>query len=63
MQPENVEYFSSLSSLITNGARWARKMKSRIVMAKTALKNKKTLFTNKMDLNIRNKLEQRYFRA
>jgi hypothetical protein len=28
-QPENVEYFSCLGSMITNGARWACEVKSR----------------------------------
>jgi hypothetical protein len=41
--------------MITNGARWTREIKSRIVPAKAAL-NKKTLFTCKLELNLRKKL-------
>jgi hypothetical protein len=41
-QPENGEYFCYLYSLIRNVARGARNIKSRIVMAKAALNQKKT---------------------
>jgi len=47
-----LEYFNYLGSLITNDARWASEIKSRIVMGKAAF-NKKTLFTNKLDLNLK----------
>jgi hypothetical protein len=51
-QPENVEYFNCLGSMITNYARCTREIKSRIAMANIAFnKKKKTLFTSKMDLN------------
>ena len=53
-QPENVEYFNCLSSMVTNGERLVREIKSSIVMAKTAF-NKKTLFTSKLGLNLRRK--------
>jgi len=41
-QPENVDYFNCLGSVITNDARCTRKIKSRIAMAKAAI-NKGTL--------------------
>jgi hypothetical protein len=56
-QLENVEYFSYLGNMVTNDARFTRKIKSRIAMAKAAFsKKKKTLFTSKLDLNLRKKL-------
>jgi hypothetical protein len=55
-QLENVEYFSYLGSMITNYARCTCDMKSRIVMAKAAFNKKKTLFTSKLDFNLRKKL-------
>ena len=44
-QLENVEYFSCLSSMITNDARCTSEIKSMIVMAKAAFEKKKTVFT------------------
>jgi hypothetical protein len=41
-QLENVEYFNYLGSMITNDARCTLEIKSRIAMAKAALKKKKT---------------------
>jgi hypothetical protein len=41
--------------MITNDARSTREIKSQAAMAKEAV-NKKTLFTSKMDLNLRKKL-------
>ena len=55
-QLENVEYFNYLGSMITNDARCTREIKSRIAMAKAAFNNKKTLFTSKLDLNLRKNL-------
>jgi hypothetical protein len=55
-QLENVEYFNYLGSMITYDARCTREIKSRIAMAKAAFNKKKTLFTSKLDLNLRNKL-------
>jgi hypothetical protein len=43
-QPENVEYFKYLDSMITNDARCIRETKSRIAMAKAAFSKKRTLF-------------------
>jgi len=48
IQLENVEYFNSLGSLITNDARRTHKMKTRIAMAKATF-SKETLFTSKLD--------------
>jgi hypothetical protein len=54
-QPVNVEYFNCLGSMITNNARCKREIKHRIAMAKAEF-NKKTLFTSKLDLNLRKEL-------
>jgi hypothetical protein len=45
--------------MIANDARCTREIKSRIAMAKAAF-NKKTLFTSKLDLNVRKKLVKCY---
>jgi hypothetical protein len=50
----NVEYFNCLGSMITNYARCACEIKSRIAMAKIAFNNM-TLFTSKLDLKERKK--------
>jgi hypothetical protein len=42
--------------MITNEARCTREIKSRIVVARAAFNRKKTLFTSKLDLNLRKKL-------
>ena len=52
-QLKNVEHFNYLGSVIINTARCTREIKTRIVMAKTAFNRKKTLFTSKLDLNLR----------
>jgi hypothetical protein len=54
-QMGNVEYFNYLGSTITNYKRCTREIKSRVTMVKTEF-NKKTLFTSKLDLNLRKKL-------
>jgi hypothetical protein len=54
-QRENVEYFNCLGSVLTNDARCTREIKSKIAMAKTAFNNKKTNFTSRLDLNLREK--------
>jgi hypothetical protein len=59
-QPENVEYFNYLGNMVTNDARCTREIKYRIVMAKAAFNKKKTLFTRKLDLNLRKKLVKCY---
>jgi hypothetical protein len=53
---ENVEYFNHLGSIIKNYARCTCKIKCRSVMAKPAFRNKKTLFTRKLDLNLKKNL-------
>jgi hypothetical protein len=56
-QLENVECFKYLGSVLTNDGSCKREIKSRIAMAKAAFnKKKKTLFTRKLDLNLRKKL-------
>ena len=52
-QLENVECFNYLSSILTNDGRCTRGIKSRIAMAKVAFNKKKTLFTSKLDLDLR----------
>jgi hypothetical protein len=59
-QLENVDYFNDLGSMITNDARCTREIKSRIAMTKLAFNMKKTLFTSKLDLNLRKKLVKCY---
>jgi hypothetical protein len=57
---ENVEEFNSLGSMITDDARCTREMKARIAMEKAAFNKKKTLFTSKLDLELRKKLVKCY---
>ena len=59
-QPENVECFKYLGSMLTNDGRCTREIKSRIAMAKASFSKKKTLFTSKLDLNLRKKLIKCY---
>jgi hypothetical protein len=54
-QPKSVECFSYLGSMVTDDVRCTYEIKSRIVVAKAAFKEKRTLFTRKMDLNLRKK--------
>jgi hypothetical protein len=56
---KTVMLHSVVVSLITNDARYTRKIKSMIVMAKAAF-NKKTLLTSKLDLNLNKKLLKCY---
>jgi hypothetical protein len=55
-QPENVGYINYLGSMITNDARCIRE----IAIAKTAFNKKKTLFTSKLNLNLRKKVVKCY---
>jgi hypothetical protein len=55
-QLEKVEYFNYLGSMITNDARCTHEIKSRTAMEKAAFNKKRTLFTSKLDLNLRKKL-------
>jgi len=59
-QMENVGCFKYLGCMLTNDGRCMCEIKSRIVMAKAAFKRKKTLFTRKLDLNLRKKLVKCY---
>jgi hypothetical protein len=52
---ENVEYFSYLGSVVTNGARLSHESKSKVAMEKAAFNRKNSLFISKLDLNLRNK--------
>jgi len=56
---ENLEYLNYWCSMITKDARNIYKIKSRTAMTKAAF-NKKTLFTSKLDLNLRKKLDLVY---
>jgi hypothetical protein len=55
-QLESVEYFNYLGIMITNDSRCTHVIKSRIAMAKAAFNKKNTLFTSKLDVNLRKKL-------
>jgi len=55
-QLENVECFKYLGSMLINDGICTCVIKSRIAMAKAAFSKKKTLFTSKLDLNLRKKL-------
>jgi hypothetical protein len=59
-QLENVEYFNYLASMITHDSRCTSETKSRIAMAKAAFSKKKTLFTSKLELNLRKELVKCY---
>jgi hypothetical protein len=59
-QPENVEYFNYLGSMLTGDARCTHEIKSRIALAKAAFNKKKTVFTSKLGLNLRKKLVNSY---
>jgi hypothetical protein len=50
-----VEYFNYLESLMTGDAQCTREIKSRIAIAKAAFNKKKSLFTSKLDSNLRRK--------
>ena len=59
-QPENVEFFKYLGSILTNDGRCTCEIKCRIAMAKVALNKKRTLFTSTLDLELRKKLVKCY---
>jgi hypothetical protein len=54
-QLENVDYFDCLGSMIADDAQCICQVKSRIAMVKAAFK-KMSLFTSRLDLNLRRKL-------
>ena len=49
-----------MGSILTDDGRCTCEIKSRIAMAKAAFNKKKTLFTSKLDLNLRKKLVKCY---
>ena len=55
-----MERLNTLVSLITNNSRFKSETKTKFAMAKAELKDKKTLFTCKLDLNIRKNLFKCY---
>ena len=57
---ESAKCFKYLGSLLTNDVRCTREIKSRIAMAKAVFNKKKTLFTSKLDLNLRKNLVKCY---
>jgi len=59
-QLEIVECFKYLGSMLTNDGRCTCEIKSGVAMAKGAFNKKKTLFTSKLDLNLRKKLLKCY---
>ena len=57
---ENVEYFKYLGSMIINGAGCIHEIKYKISMKRATFSSKKTLFTSRLDLNLRKKLFKCY---
>jgi hypothetical protein len=57
-QQKNVEYFNYFSNMVTNDARCTHEIKFRSAMAKAAFDRKKTLFTSKINLNLRKKASE-----
>jgi len=55
-----MESFNYMGSMITNDARCTRAIKSKIDMGILASNKQKTLFTNKLDLNLRKNLVNSY---
>jgi len=55
-----VECFKYFGSILTNDGGYTCEIKSRIAMAKAAFNKKKTLFSSKLDLNLRKKLVKCY---
>ena len=49
-----------MGSILTNDRKCTFKIKSRIAMAKATFKKKKTLYTSKLDFNLRKKLVKCY---
>jgi hypothetical protein len=54
-QLENAEYFKYLRSMVTHDARCTREIKAILAMAKAAFHEIKTIFTSKLDFNLRKK--------
>jgi hypothetical protein len=49
--------------MVTNDPRYTCEIKSRIAMAKVAFNKNQTLFTSKLDIELRKKLEECYIRS
>jgi hypothetical protein len=56
----NLEYLNYWCSMITKDAINIHEIKSRTAMTKATFNKKKTLFTSKLDLNLRRKLDLEY---
>jgi hypothetical protein len=54
--PESIEYLKYLGSVITSDERCTHETQSKIAVEKAVFNRKKTLFTSKLDLNLRKKL-------
>jgi hypothetical protein len=59
-EQENVKHSTYLGSIITNATKCTHEIKSRIAMTEAAFNKQKTLFTSKLDFNLRNKLVNWY---
>jgi hypothetical protein len=59
-QLNNVEYLNYLDSITPTDSRCTCQIKYRVAMAKAAFSRMKTLFTRKLDLNLRKKLVKFY---
>ena len=57
---QNVEYFNSLSSVITNDIGCTREIQFRVAVTKATFKKKKNLFTSKLNLNLKKELVNCY---
>jgi len=55
---ENVEYFKQFGNMITICVRYTCEIKSRIAMTKAAFNKKETIFTSKLDLNIKEETDK-----
>jgi hypothetical protein len=55
-QPENVEYYKYFVNMITSDAVCTCEIKHCIALATAAFKRKRTIFTSKLEFNLRKKL-------
>ena len=62
-QLDNVEYLKYFCCMITSDARCTGGIKPTIAMAKPAFNKKKSLFSRKLDINLRKKLVNCYIGA
>jgi hypothetical protein len=61
IQPENLEYFNYFDSMIANGARCTRDIKSRIVMAKVAFNKKEDSFQHNTGLTLKESTSRKLY--